>query len=260
MKKTKLFTAFCIAGLISVFSTAAFAAAFSDITPNDACYSAVSDISKYGIVKGYTDGSFRPNNNVTKAELSVMIAGMTPYDTFDAERFPQLFSDVTIDHWAYAYISKAAYCGAFSTFTTEKFDDKNLGTTAATIPHIENPVFSPDSYATYGEAVKAVTTILGYNGIAEKHGGYPSGYLFVGNSFGFTNGIREYGADEYITRADFAILAKNALDIHWCVANTSNLEEAFINENIDYIKFDGYLIYSKLNDNTLRHIISDKRV
>jgi hypothetical protein len=241
---------------VSAMSVSAMAAEFSDVAINDSYHDAISAISDLGIITGYEDGSFRPNVNISKAEMAVMIARMTPYDYFDSKQFPQYFKDVTDNYWAYPYIGKATQCGVFSTFFNTAYNDEYLGNTAATTPNIENDIFSPDSNVTYTDAVKAVITLLGYNGIAEKNGGYPNGYLFTGKVFGFTDNVREYKPEEYITRADFASIVNNALDIHWCISGSDEIENDLKNDNVSFIKYDGYIIYSELNVNTLRDIMN----
>jgi len=49
--------------------------AFSDVTEisNPWSYSAVSALCANGVITGYPDGSFRPENNVTRAEIAAMI-------------------------------------------------------------------------------------------------------------------------------------------------------------------------------------------
>lgn len=241
--------------LLNISFSAAQASSFPDVAVDGKYSAAVSEMSELGVVTGYADGTFKPDNNITKAELAVMTARLTPYEFFDSSAYPQLFKDVPPGHWAYAYISKAAYCGAFSTFVNTPYSDEYLGTTAVTIPNIENDVFSPDSYATYAEAVRAVTALLGYNGIAEKNGGYPGGYLFTARVFGFTDGSEQHGADDPISRAEFALLASNALDIHQCVEGSQEQENSLIGYNNAYIKYDGYIIYADVNKNTLRDIM-----
>ena len=59
-----------------------------------------------GIVQGYGDGAFRPDDDVTRAETVVMLSrlfGRT--DEFNADK---TFTDVPETHWAYAYIMNAA--------------------------------------------------------------------------------------------------------------------------------------------------------
>ena len=53
----------------------AFAAnPFSDVTPNDWAYQAVSDLSAQGVVEGYPDGTFKGERNVTRYEIAQIIA------------------------------------------------------------------------------------------------------------------------------------------------------------------------------------------
>ena len=77
MKKTFVLL---LAGAI-LGSTVAFAASkiFSDV-PLNAWYSnAVASLSEKGIVAGYTDGTFRPSNNVNRAEVAVMLNNAIEY-------------------------------------------------------------------------------------------------------------------------------------------------------------------------------------
>lgn len=47
--------------------------AFTDVDADDACYAAVIWAINAGIVTGYPDGTFRPDNSVTREELAVML-------------------------------------------------------------------------------------------------------------------------------------------------------------------------------------------
>ena len=51
-------------------------AAFNDVSKenNSWSYDAISALSEKNIITGYTDGSFKPSNNVTRAEMTAMIA------------------------------------------------------------------------------------------------------------------------------------------------------------------------------------------
>ena len=69
-------------------------------------YDDILALAAKGIAQGYADGTFKPDNSVTRAETVVMIArlfGRT--DEFNTDR---IFSDVPATHWAYAYIMNAA--------------------------------------------------------------------------------------------------------------------------------------------------------
>ena len=68
--------------------TSAFAAnPFSDVTPQDWAYQAVSQLASQGIVNGYPDGTFKGQHNITRFEMAQMVAkAMARQDRVDAEQ------------------------------------------------------------------------------------------------------------------------------------------------------------------------------
>lgn len=62
-----------VATLFSILSTSAVAAGFSDVKTGSWYYAPVSFCQERGFVSGYKDGSFKPNNNITRAEFCVML-------------------------------------------------------------------------------------------------------------------------------------------------------------------------------------------
>lgn len=74
-------------------------AGFSDVSADDWYFSYITFARSKGFVNGYGDGSFHPNDNVTRAEAVTMImqmAGIIEYDVFG---FEGRFSDVSADDW-----------------------------------------------------------------------------------------------------------------------------------------------------------------
>ena len=63
---------------------------------------AVSTLSKMGIIKGYEDGSFKPDASISRAEFAAIAARFDP----DGDTTPAPFSDVS-SHWAKDEISIA---------------------------------------------------------------------------------------------------------------------------------------------------------
>lgn len=51
---------------------------FKDITDDDTDFYA-SELNGYGIINGYEDGSFRPDNVLTRAEAATIIKNITDY-------------------------------------------------------------------------------------------------------------------------------------------------------------------------------------
>ena len=60
---------------------------FSDVSPDDWAYQAVSDLSVQGVVEGYPDGTFKGERNMTRYELAQIIARlMAREDQLNAEQ------------------------------------------------------------------------------------------------------------------------------------------------------------------------------
>ncbi|MBQ7492672.1 MAG: S-layer homology domain-containing protein [Clostridia bacterium] len=80
--------------------------AFSDVKDGMWFNAAVSTMAKLDIVTGYPDGTFRPNDTITRAEFAAIAA------RFDRETSAgeTAFSDI-LGHWARTEIEKAAYNG-----------------------------------------------------------------------------------------------------------------------------------------------------
>ena len=77
MKKT--LTLIVVGALLGSSITFAATQVFSDV-PEDAWYTeAVNSLSEKGIIQGYPDGTFGPNNNVNRAELAVMLDRLIEY-------------------------------------------------------------------------------------------------------------------------------------------------------------------------------------
>ena len=101
---------------------------FTD-TKKDAWYNiAVSTLSDMGILRGYEDGSFRPNANITRAEFAAIAA------RFDESDIANLSTFTDIDgHWAETDISHAATLGWISGYPDGTFGPNKDITRAETM-------------------------------------------------------------------------------------------------------------------------------
>ena len=71
---------------------------FSDVTPNDWAYQAVSTLSDQGMVEGYPDGTFKGQQNITRYEMAQIVARLlAKEDQYNAEQ------KATIDKLAAEY-------------------------------------------------------------------------------------------------------------------------------------------------------------
>lgn len=86
---------------------------FSDVSESAWYYDYVAGSIQYGWITGYPDGTFRPENTITRAEVTTIVnrmLGRSADRTFIAEHADELkaFSDVTTAHWGYYAIMEAA--------------------------------------------------------------------------------------------------------------------------------------------------------
>jgi len=121
MKKT-LF-GFLVLALISVLAISVFAATYTDISGHWA-ENAIERWTDEGIVKGYEDNTFRPDNLLTRAEYATILIRM-----FEAEKTVDLssYKDVEKNAWYYDALSKAVAMGAMQGYSsTEMGPNANI--------------------------------------------------------------------------------------------------------------------------------------
>ena len=101
---------------------------FSDVSSGAWYYDAVQMCAKAGIVAGYPDGSFKPNQAVTRAEFFKMVA-MLYSDTLNTPITGGIFKDIN-GHWAEKYIERAATLGWIAGYSDGTFRPSNYITRA----------------------------------------------------------------------------------------------------------------------------------
>src|SRR4051794_18060121 len=88
---------------------------FTDVCPGDWFYPFVTDLSNITIISGYSDGTFRPNNTITRAQvMKVIVLAMDPPPTLPAA---PSFVDVNARHPFYAFIEAGAANGLTTGYT-----------------------------------------------------------------------------------------------------------------------------------------------
>jgi uncharacterized lipoprotein YddW (UPF0748 family) len=90
---------------------------FSDIQ-NHWARSFIEALAQRGVVNGFPNGTFRPNNSMTRAEFAAIIAKAFPHLL---KRSYVGFTDVPSSHWAAAVIQQAYETGFISGFPDRRF-------------------------------------------------------------------------------------------------------------------------------------------
>ena len=155
----------------------------------------VKALSSLGILSGYPDGTFRPNNNITRAEFTV-IATRLGNSKIISEA--SKFNDVPNEFWAKDFIN-TAYKNKYL---------KGYG----------NGLFMPNNNVTYQEALTILVNILGYPNettsreISEKFYSltWPNNYIDAAVNLGLLKNISVEDFSKPATRQDVALLTLNA--------------------------------------------------
>ena len=162
--------------------------AYNDVSNDSNVFEAVTVLSNLDILNGFEDGSFKPNQTITRAEMAKVICLTLQCSNVNSAATP--FDDVSPKHWANTYINTAYDLGIIN-----GYGDGNFG---------------PEDPVTYEQAVKMLVSALGYEKKAQSLGGYPTGYMMVANQEGITSGTTNTGA---ANRGTVAKLTYNALTV-----------------------------------------------
>ncbi len=136
-----------------------YKAGLSDVQPGDWYADAVGYAVQKGIVSGYPDGSFKPNQVISRAEFAAIAARFTD---MTGDQSPA-FSDLASTHWSYQAIRQVAAKGWLSGYPDGSFKP-NQPITRAEVAAISNRMLNrtPDF-----DRLKAYTADLPqYNDVA----------------------------------------------------------------------------------------------
>lgn len=165
------------------------AAAFSDVTDESAS-KAISTLSSLGIISGYDDGLFHPEDYLTRSQFCKMVITAKGLDSSVSTASKKLlFNDVTPSHWAYMYISEAY--------------QNNL------ISGYGNGYFGPDDTITYAQVITILLRTLGYS--STDIGKYwPDDYISFAKEIGIDTSDAQ-NPDSPVSRQEAAMLVYQAL-------------------------------------------------
>lgn len=155
-------------------------------------YAQVETLRLMGVMDGFSDGNFRPNGQLTRAQFCKMVVcALNAEDELGLYRTVTVYPDVKPSHWAAAYINMASKGKkAISGFSDGKF--------------------YPDRTVTLGQAATILLRVLGYKD--ENIGGvWPDSYLSFAASIGLTDGVDTTKGNSPLSRSDAAVLFNNLL-------------------------------------------------
>ena len=168
------------------------AASFADVADTASYSEAVAALKALGAIAGYEDGTFLPDNKITRAEaVTMIVAALNQTEDAKNSGATTQFADVNANAaWAAGYV--------------------NVGVAQGFISGMSATEFAPSANVTYAQMLSILTRILGYGEFAATKGGYPNGYLTAASMAGILTGVSA-AADTEVTRAQVAQLIWNAV-------------------------------------------------
>lgn len=191
-----------ISMVMSMFTFSFAGTTLKDVVDTD-YEAAVEALVELGIVNGYEDGTYRPEQNVSRAEMAkllVVAAGLEPAAKL-AEGATK-FADVN-GGWASGYVNVASEYGYVM-----GDPDGN---------------FRPDDTVSYAEAATMALRVLGYKSVVEAKGTWPTNYIAKAEDLDLLEDITYTSYNDGAARGNVAILIWNMLTTDmWDVTGESD--------------------------------------
>jgi hypothetical protein len=135
-------------------------ALFSDVPPGSTFYPYVQCLACRGIISGYSDGTFRPSNEITRGQIAKVVSNAA---ALDDDPGPQVYEDVAPDNTFYAWVNRLSGHGYMGGYP--------CGGEGEPCGAENRPYFRPFANATRGQIAKIVSNAAGYNDV-------PAGQMF----------------------------------------------------------------------------------
>jgi len=185
MKKILLIIIVLIMTLASYMNV--YAQSYPDVQKNAVLEEAVGLLSGYGIIQGYPDGTFKPDKDVTRAEMAKIIIFASGYSEY-SQNMTSVYEDMH-GHWAEKYVELA--------------NALNL------VNGISPTTYGPDNLIKFEEAYTMIIRLLGYSD-KTLAGYWPSNYYQKAVELNLFKNVNTNSV--FASRKDITLMLYNALD------------------------------------------------
>lgn len=194
---------------------------YSDVEQNEIYCEAVEILTALGVVNGYDEGIFNPDNELTRAEFTTMIIRMLCLENqINNETAVNYMDEADPLSW-YWHLRERPINNEVDFDDVDSTDWHNsyikLAYQKQLIKGVGDNKFAPNESVTYEQAVTVIVRALGYEIKASSLGGYPKGYLMCARQENITKNTENQIAP--ISRATAALLVYNALTVKFADYN-----------------------------------------
>ena len=165
----------------------AFANQYPGVKDTEVYSEPVNVLSGLGVVGGFPDGTFKPDDSVTRAQMAVMLMNCLGIPV--SGKAATGFTDVPASHWASGYIKYAASLGY--------------------IAGMGDGTFHPDDPVTYDQALTMIVASLGYTSEGLT-GDWPGNFINAARGLGLLKICKTTGSSA-ASRADVCCFLYQAL-------------------------------------------------
>ncbi len=218
---------------------------FNDVSKNEWYYDYIGYLSKYGIIKGYSDNTFRPDDNVTRAEAAAIFARLIADKKNESVKGTPSFKDTPNNKWYSAFVGYLEKYNIISGYEDGTFRPDE------SITRAEFVTIAVRYYSLFNE-VKSVSNTTKYNDLSNNYWAIKN--ISYATSEKWLNGYSDgsFSPDIVVTRAEVVTIINRATG--------RNADTEFINKNLTVLNrftdvknnshWAAYDIFEASNDHT----------
>jgi len=191
MKLRKTLVTLLVLSMILAGFTGVAGATFSD-TANSAAKNKIEKLAALGVLAGYPDGTFKPDNNITRAEfakIACILAGLKSSGDI-LKNSPSKFSDVAAGEWFTGWV--------------------NLAVSQGYMKGYPDGTFKPQSNISNAEVLTVLCRLLGYSD--NLPGEWPVEYLVKAADLDISKGVT-FDSSAPATRANVCWFSEQSLEV-----------------------------------------------
>ncbi len=128
---------------------------FTDVPSDSTFYTWIRCLACRNIISGYTDGTFRPGNDITRGQIAKMVSNSAG---FSEDPGPQIYEDVPLGSPFYDWINRLSMRGHMGGYLCGLVPEEPC------ISPDNRPYFRPNASATRGQLSKIVSNAAGLIG------------------------------------------------------------------------------------------------
>ena len=201
--KKKLFVIISTIVILCVGSVSFAATSLKDVK-NTKYEDSVDTLITLGLVNGYEDDTYKPNNTITRAEMAKLMVVALGQDgkVSEASKKQSKFKDMK-GNWAYGYVNVASDLGVINGYP--------------------DGTFGPQNNVSYAEATAMIIRALEYDSEVKKSKEvWPSNYINYANKLSLYSSVGAVKADDGAKRGNVAIMLWNMLRTGMCTVVGQN--------------------------------------